>query len=135
MARNKTLKAVTVEYLGCSIQKKVVSLTVKVARSDLDFDQADGLLIDAQLTVELIGDPQGRRDTDGQQRLTDTDISCNGVADVHSVTVAKRTMTFRLSFNRDDAPIDELQQIAYSKGRLSAVRTGNAGPAEKDDAE
>ena len=133
MAKDEKHKSVTLdcEFGSCNTGRKVVKLGCKVARTH-DLETYDALLTGAQLNVTLKSDPLASGDAPGQGKLADTASVLTGVADVHRLSVSRDEISFGLSFNRDDADGQTLGAMACAKGKLSAVRIGDANSKAED---
>lgn len=120
-----------VEFGGYSSGKTSAAIGCKISRQAIPLVELDEMFTGAQLAVTIKVDPLAGEDAKGQGKLADTTELFDGTADVHSMGVKVETVTIRLSFNKSEVNRAALDMFSGRSGKLSVVRTGDAGPAEK----
>ena len=119
-----------VEFGGVSCGRKMMSVSLKIGREELDLGTADEVFTDAQLEVECVVDPLGGDDARGQGRFANTDLELKGIAICHRLGVSKDAYTMRLSFVEDSIDQPSLLKLAYRTGHIRAKRVGAATSEE-----
>ena len=110
-----------------SLHKKgTVSLTIKCALSELSFEEAHDLFACSQLQCKLSCDASADKDVEGQQRLCDTDVILEAIAEAHGYRTTDQERSLSLSLNSSTIETDRLGMFAGRDGTLSCRKIGKA---------
>lgn len=132
------------EFAGKSCGKGVVSLGVRIGRSDeLTPSAIDAIFTNAQLAVELICDGNGQGDAAGQATMFSTEQSViSAIAETHGFRANSHDYGLKLAFNREalgEEGSTRLESLLFMRGRLKVLKTGAAvtqrATAEEDGEE
>lgn len=131
MAKTPQIKA-RCRFGNLSIGDEKATIGVTCERNDVDVAKLESVVIGGRLDVKVTYDRQAKSDVDGQQKLADTSDNFRNVADCPSLQLKPTKVGFRLSFSRQNVPLEKLAGAAQAAGELEIIRIGDSGQDEDD---
>lgn len=113
-------KTFNVNFNNASIGDSAASIGIKVPRSEIDLDTADGYFVKRRLNLEL------KLGSDGDQaRIPGAGQVVAAVADVNSFGVQEEWVTCTLSFSRKELDVTEISNFAKRSGTMKVKSSGD----------
>ena len=121
----RTKKNIPCLFGTVSFRKNTAAVGLKFQDVDMSIDDACDMLKNAQVEVTMPVDKSAGNDVDGQSRFIGTDLSFEGVGEIHSVSMGDG-ISCTVSFPINDTDKMSLLEMRCAQGSIDLKRTGDA---------
>jgi len=115
-----------VDFGTVSFRKKVASVAIVVGRDAMTVEQAEDMLVNAQLEVDLVGTQDADEDPNQQGIFEDSDHTMHAVCEVASYTAKSEGFSATLSMPRSSVDPMQFIEFAQRPGRMVVSKLGPA---------